>query len=98
MRAFGFWVSVLSNGDSLERAALAQWWTVFKAGMGGWVQDMHDAFVDVGVLETWGGMAAVGPRMIASGAGVSASSAGGPRHRAGPKGPRWQARGAISGV
>ena len=54
-RAFTFFCGILDHGDTLERAALESWWSLYELRDEGWIAEMLRCFRADGVLEAWGG-------------------------------------------
>ena len=58
-RAFDFLCGILEHGDSLERAALEQWWCLFDSHGVGWIAEFVAALIADSALDAWGGIDAI---------------------------------------
>ena len=57
--AFGFFISLLEYGDTLEQAALQHWKHMFEEHRTGWFHEMVSFFDTIGILEDMGGASAI---------------------------------------
>ena len=58
-RAFNFLCGIIEHGDSLERAALECWWSLYEVRDESWIAEMIRCFRADAILDAWGGVQAI---------------------------------------